>query len=344
VTKALKYLAKGVITNLLTEDLFRQDVDIDRVKHLFSTFVQVVEIENHSYCNRTCWFCPNSAIDRRRETILMSDALFGKLVRDLAAIQYSQTLVWSRYHEPLAHPSIFERVGQARKLLPGAHLALVSNGDYLSRPVLKRLEDTGLDRLMLDLYLPVGKERDDAVATQELSRFSERTGLSVRRPAGEFECVISGSRIRISMGIPNYTPENISTRGGLVHVPSLENYQRTASCFAPLQSVVVDYNGMGVLCCQTRSDAAAHQGTIVGDLNQPDYTLFHYYRDQAPARLALLSPGPKAGVCKTCTIAADGPDRMSRRPWIAKTLSIIPGLAPATEAVVRYQSLKRRWE
>jgi hypothetical protein len=340
----LRLLAKSLAVNLLPKDLFRDDIPISRAKTLFATFVRVVEIENHSYCNRTCWFCPNSTIDRRSKTTVMTGALFEKIVSDLASIHYGQTLIWSRYHEPLAHESIFERLARARHALPAAQLALVSNGDYLNRDMVRKLEKAGLDRLMLDLYLPEGKERDEAVAVREVNRFADRTGLTVSRPPGRFECTISGSSIRINMGLPNYTAQNISTRAGLVHVPSLENYQRTASCLAPTHSVVVDFNGKGVLCCQTRSDAALHQNAIIADLTEPGYSLFHMYRALGPTRLALLSPGQKNGVCKTCSVSADGPDRLSRRPWLANMFAAMPGTPQAIELAMRYQSRRRRFQ
>jgi len=54
----------------------------------------------------------------------------------------------------MAHVSIFERLGRARSRLPEAYLVLVSNGDYLNRETLRELERAGVNRLMLDLYLP----------------------------------------------------------------------------------------------------------------------------------------------------------------------------------------------
>jgi len=139
LNKALKILAKSAFANMLPREAFDHEADMATSRELFRNYVRVVEIENHSYCNRTCWFCPNAQIDRHSENILMADAVYEKILSDLESIEYSQALIWSRYHEPLAHESIYDRIAQARKRLPSAYLVLVSNGDYLNHETLRRI-------------------------------------------------------------------------------------------------------------------------------------------------------------------------------------------------------------
>ena len=38
----------------------------------------MVEVEVHSYCNRVCWFCPNSFIDRKTKTYYLNENLYLK--------------------------------------------------------------------------------------------------------------------------------------------------------------------------------------------------------------------------------------------------------------------------
>ncbi len=339
----IRVLGKSLVANLLPTALFKPALELAAVKELFSTFVRVVEIENHSYCNRTCAFCPNAFIDRRSQNVIMEDALYERILDDLAGIRYKQTLIWSRYHEPMAHPSIFERLVRARARLPEAYLVLVSNGDYLNRETLSQLERAGVNRLMLDLYLPEGKERVPAEIEDEKKKFSTRTGLELS-PIGEFDYRCLGSSIQITMGIPCYTGEHVSTRGGLVEIAGLHSYQRRAVCFNPLHSVVVDYNGKGMLCCQVRSDSAAQSSAIIGDLAQPGYSLFHLYRDLAPARAGLLAPGPKNGVCRTCNVSDVGPDKLARRPAVANAISQLPGVQLLFRSAARRAFRQRKYE
>jgi hypothetical protein len=324
-------LTKAAFVNLLPPQLVDESIDIEQAKRLFVRFVDQVEIENHDFCNRICWFCPNSFIDRRSQLRLMSDTVFEKIIGDLAEVDYDGALTWSRYHEALADESVFERIAAARRALPRAALVVISNGDYMDRSTLPRLEAAGVDRLILDLYLPDGKERDPDARTKGLRQFSRRTGLELT-PSHKVGFSINGTGLKATLEIPCYTSEDISTRGGLVEVPKLASYQRRAVCLAPVRHVVIDYNGKGMLCCQTRSDSVEHESAIIGDLARPGYGLFHFYRDLGAARRALFAPGEKGGVCRTCDVRDDGPDRLARRDWLAATVGRFPGV---TEAATR---------
>ena len=332
-------LAKSVLVNSLPEDLLRHDISIDRARDLFSHYVDQVEIENHNFCNRVCWFCPNSFIDRRSRLRLMSAPVFHRIIADLRAIDFDGALTWSRYHEAMADDSIFERVRLARAALPKATLVMVSNSDYLKRESLRELEHAGVDRLMLDCYLPDGKERDPDAVAAGLRKFRRRTGHELKAN-GPYNFRVLGLRMKTTLEIPLYTKENISTRGGLLEVPKLASYRRRSVCLAPVRHMVIDYNGKGMLCCQTMSDAPAQRAAIIGDLSSPDYGLFHLYRDLGKARRVLLSPGEKSGVCTSCDVRDDGPDRLARRDWFAKAVNCLPATAPG---VVRlWHNLMRR--
>lgn len=341
-----KNIAKAATANILPDSLFHTDIDEETTIKLFHRYVRVVEIENHSYCNRTCSFCPNVLLDRRSSINLMTDDVFEKILSALAKIDYQQTLIWSRYHEPMAHQSFFDRIHQARIRLPKAHLVVVSNGDYLNRERIRSLEDSRVDHILLDIYLPEGKERDLKELERAITQFQARTGLRCVEKGSVWEYVCTNSTVNITIGVPyySYSLGNISTRGGLIDVPELRNYQRRSVCFNPLHSLVVDYNGKGMLCCQVRSDARKHASAIVGDLSQPDYSLFNFYRDLAGARLSLLSPGPKKGPCKTCTISDGGPDKAARRPPIASLIGRIEPLRLLFEYGIDILSRKRKWE
>ena len=324
--RTLNVLVKAAFANALPADLLSDAINIDRAKTLFSQYVDQVEIENHSFCNRVCWFCPNAFIDRRSVSHEMPEHVFETIMGGLSEIDYAGALTRSRFHEALASPRIFERLGAARAALPRAGLVMISNGDYLNRKTLPRLDELGLDRLIIDLYMPDGRERDPKAISSGLRKFSRRTGMALE-PTGEFSYRVTGLRMKATVDIPLYTESNISTRGGPVEVEKLSSYRRRAICMAPVRHVVIDYNGKGMMCCQTRSDAPAHRQAIVGDLAEPGYGLFHLYRDLGATRGVLLSPGEKTGVCLTCDVRDDGPDRLARRQWVAGVIRRMPGVA-----------------
>jgi hypothetical protein len=334
-------LTKAAFVNLLPPQLVDDTLGIDQSRALFARFVDQVEIENHDFCNRVCWFCPNSFIDRRSQLRRMKTGVFNKIIDALAEIDYDGNLTWSRYHEALADHSVFDRIAAARRALPRATLVVISNGDYMDRSTLPQLESAGVDRLILDLYLPDGKERDADARAKGLRQFCRRTGINLE-PSSKVGYVITGARLKGTLEIPCYTKEAISTRGGLVEVPKLASYRRHAVCLAPVRHMVIDYNGSGMLCCQTRSDAPEHKDAIIGDLNRADYGLFHLYRDLGAARRTLLAPGAKTGVCQSCDVRDDGPDRLARHEWIARAADAIPGVSNLVERMWR-RRIRRRF-
>src|SRR5262245_6641940 len=105
----------------------------DEARTLFASSVKVVEIEIFTYCNRACWFCPNSKIDRRSSNNYMDEALYLRILSELAEIDYCGIVNFNRYNEPLADRVILDRLRQARALLPKATLQTYTNGDYLTR-------------------------------------------------------------------------------------------------------------------------------------------------------------------------------------------------------------------
>jgi len=126
---SLAAVAKNSIR--MERDHFRQDLEPARAARLFQRHVELIELETTSYCNRTCSFCPNSFIDRRSEKLLMPDAAWRAIVSGLRAVDYSHTIVWSRYSEPLSERGIVDRIREVREAAPRARISVNSNGDYL---------------------------------------------------------------------------------------------------------------------------------------------------------------------------------------------------------------------
>lgn len=51
-------------------------------------YIKTVEIETFSFCNRQCWFCPNSIIDRHTDNIEMQENLYLHILEELAQIKW----------------------------------------------------------------------------------------------------------------------------------------------------------------------------------------------------------------------------------------------------------------
>lgn len=114
----------------------------------------MVEIEIFSFCNRKCWFCPNSFIDRNSTNILMQEELYLKILNELKSINYNNMISYSRYNEPTSNRKIFiKRLKQAKTIIPNATLHTNTNGDFLSRDYLDELYEAGLKSMNIQSYL-----------------------------------------------------------------------------------------------------------------------------------------------------------------------------------------------
>lgn len=122
-------------------------------ENTFKNNIEIIEIETHSYCNRKCWFCPNSIVDRHSNNIEMDEKLYVNLFESLKNIGYSKLINFHRFNEPLAKKDlILNRISQANKLLPKAYLAIFTNGDYLSNDYLDKLSEVGIKQITTSYY------------------------------------------------------------------------------------------------------------------------------------------------------------------------------------------------
>ena len=296
-------LKSSLYINAMDKTMFDEALPREASRQLFKRYVHDVELENHSYCNRVCWFCPNSFIDRRSTNKFMADAVFDKILRNLAEIDYDQKLEWSGYAEHFADLSFLDRLMEAKTRLPMASLIVFTNGDYLDEDVVGRVISMGV-RMHVDIYPPEGDEFNEEKIEAALNKFRKRTRLTVQKKDGvvtgwgDYEILDKQNRNISSLKIGKYTKENIYTRGGAMDIPKRSTYQRYATCLKPVFHMNVNFDGKGVLCCHTRTDF--HSDAIIADLSDDDEDMFTFFAKLGPARKHLLSAGAKCGVCATC--------------------------------------------
>ena len=112
----------------------------------------VVEISESGTCNRVCSFCPRSAPNFEDIKRFISFDMIDKLAKQLADVNYQGLILFSGFVEPLLDKNIFSHIKRLRSYLPFARIEIVSNGDPLTLRVLNKLEDSGVDRILLSLY------------------------------------------------------------------------------------------------------------------------------------------------------------------------------------------------
>ena len=289
--------------DFIVDDHFRPHQDRRDAIRLFRRSVTMVEIEVFSYCNRRCWFCPNSIVDRRSKTEYMAEDLYLRILGDLADADYRQMISYSRYNEPLADRIILRRIEQARQRLPEAVLHTNTNGDYLTPALLRDLANAGLRSLNIQIYLGNDDRYDQARMRAKLLRTIDQLQLNapiVRDEPGVWlEARTEASGIRMRLYARNFEV-NGCNRGD--SVPIQIAYRRTSPCLSPFHHVYIDFNGTVMPCCNLRSDVPGHANAAIADLNSA-HDLFLVYGSETMAawRRSLVGFDRKSGHCATCS-------------------------------------------
>lgn len=281
---------------------FDRTISPEDARRLFKVSVTQVEIETFTYCNRACWFCPNSRIDRRSANTFMDEALYLRILSDLASIGYDGVVTYSRYNEPLADRVILTRLRQARAALPKACLSTHTNGDYLTRAYLDELREAGLNRLRVQVYLGNDDRFSDTRMLTRMSRRLNDLGLPyefVLAAAGvRYMAAVRYEGMEVTFDARNFDAMGVD-RGQLVTLA--QPYTREAPCLVVFQHLYIDHDGSIVPCCNIRSDEPSHRDYVVGTLRD-GRSLFEAYANGPLAdwRRGLLTYGPKRKPCDTC--------------------------------------------
>jgi MoaA/NifB/PqqE/SkfB family radical SAM enzyme len=109
-----------------------------------------VYINTSGVCTNRCYMCPGRAAKTRNKP--MSDTVFSTVMQRLSEYDFDGNLHFYGQNEPLTDPCIFDRIQEARKLLPRASLHMISNFTILSDSMLEKLLHMPLDRLVNSIY------------------------------------------------------------------------------------------------------------------------------------------------------------------------------------------------
>jgi hypothetical protein len=237
-----------------------------------------VEIETHARCNRVCSFCPNAIVDRRCNRTRTGADVLDRVFAQLGAIDYRGKIKVARYSEPLADvEALCERLTVARRLVPHAQLAIVTNTDYLTPEILDRLVGIGLNVVYMSLYLRDREQWSPGLAREYTRRLAERMGLRItaaRESATGLRCTLGHPTIELSTACMNFDTYGTDRGGAMAQYAALD---RAGPCREPFQTFVIDYTGQVVACCNVRSDLPEHAGLAVADLSDPDTSIFDVY-------------------------------------------------------------------
>lgn len=276
------------------------------IKNWFKQQLKLIEIEVFSFCNRKCWFCPNSYIDRINDITFMSDEMYFSIINQLKEINYDQEITYSRYNEPLSHKDvILSRLQQARQKLPDCKLRTNTNGDYIKDSnYIEELRDSGLNELFIQQYLSNNEKYNHKKMKEKMINKMEQLNVpysvisDIDNQRIEYKIEIPG--IKVHLRARNFSLEGTGRTEEVIK--DNNNYIRTKPCKQPFNNMYIDYNGSVMVCCNTRSDVKEHSNGKTGNVN--DDFLWNIYASKKYDiwRNSLKDVSPKTGICKTCKI------------------------------------------
>ena len=226
-----------------------------------------VEIEIFSYCNRKCWFCPNSTIDRNSNNMYLKEELYIKVLNELKKFASIGFITYSRYNEPLSDKIILKRIEQARKILPNVWLTFNTNGDYLTKEYLDELAFAGLNHIQIQCYLSQNETFDvENIIKPRMINFMRKLDLGFEESVNNerlYELKINYDKMDVRYQCRNFFEYGYN-RGDTVK--NIKPYNRVEPCYTPSTSIYIDYNGNVMPCCNFRSDIKKHEKFIMGNI------------------------------------------------------------------------------
>lgn len=194
-------------------------------KHLFHH----IEIETVNRCNGVCSFCPINAKIDPRERMVMPEALFKKIIDELASIDYSGRIALFSNNEPLLDHRIIDFHQYVRNKLPNARMHLYTNGTLLTKEIFLALIEY-LDELVIDNY------------QQDLKLIpSSEMIVDYYEQHPEIK-----EKVTIVLRKPN---EILTSRGGDAPNRTQVKIEEGISCVLPFQQMVIRPDGKVSLCC-----------------------------------------------------------------------------------------------
>jgi len=214
-------------------DLRIRQVSVDEgVEKTPLNALRSITINGSEMCNRKCHFCPRS--DPKvypNQKLFITPETIANLSKQLKKINYKGAVVWSGNGEPMMTRNLMEMTKHLRDENPQiSRQEINTNGDYLTSEKIQKLDDSGIDNIIVSLY--DGPEQ-------------------LEKTKKKFE---NFDKNKYSLRISYYHSdnfENFSNRAGAVQMNMEKNKSNYKNkCFWPFYKMVLDWDGGVLLCCE----------------------------------------------------------------------------------------------
>ena len=149
-------------------------------------FPRAIQLQTINACQAACKMCPYPLFKRVFPRGRMEDALFEKVLDEVAEREECTTLIPMLQNEPFLDKHLFDKVRRIKERTRGrVEVELVTNGAFLTEENVERIRESGLD--VLDISL-------DALSREVYERI--RVGL-------DYDQVLAGVQRVLEAGLPD---------------------------------------------------------------------------------------------------------------------------------------------
>lgn len=235
-------------------------------KHRRLHFFDRVAIENTTWCNRRCYYCPYGQPGATVPDNQMTHETFNLVVTRLKQIRWSECVAFGIYGEPLSDPRIVHLVMTLKASLPHCLPVIYSNGDYLTVPLAAQLVEAGLWRMGITEH-PPSNDAWRAKIRAIVQRWPNHFGWQKIPPT---EMVNHGGSV-----------QSIAPKGG--------------PCRVAGSVLAVRWDGRVTLCCND-----LHSTVVIGDLHTQTIPEIHDSDSFTRLRTDLRRGVRRLPICQRC--------------------------------------------
>ncbi len=243
-----------------------------------------IEISESGTCNRSCSFCPRSAPDYVDKKEFISDFLHKKLCVELKELKYKGTIRYSGFVEPLLDKNIYSLIDMARSNLPECNIEIVTNGDPLNLKRLKKLFNSGLNKILISAY-DSKEDADNFEKLCESANLRKEQYIVRRRYYSEEK----------NFGI------TLSNRSGLLENADFKLFALKEplknSCYIPSYTFFMDYQGDVLICPHDWG-----KKLILGNLNNDKFLDIWFNEKSMKIRKMLNNSNRNFKPCNVCDV------------------------------------------
>ncbi len=288
------------LSNFDTSLIDSSAVNLDNQKTLFKKYVELINLETSSFCNRSCIYCPDSKFPRNFKEQLSNEIVI-KILEELSTIKYSGDFSLNLYNEPLAdYENLKLIITLIKKKLPHSTIGFNTNGDLLDLQKISELESIGVNRIKITIHPPANKNYDLIRETKRFNKFLN----DLHAKQDDLVNTTDNNMAYFKFGKMFLTLQSIdflqkgTDRGRTID--TVMSSTRVAPCAKPMREFSIYYDGSVTQCCDAFYSSAYKKNKLG---NVTDHSIFSIYCSQIfkSIRRELFSWGEKISICKTCS-------------------------------------------